>query len=115
MEGDLGISDIVSPDTPTTTNERGGSQSHIPVRFDLIDAKALFDVAKVLNEGAEKYSPGNWRLIPIRDHLNHLIMHSYAYLAGDTTDEHLAHAACRAIFALACELDPDATPEQDER
>lgn len=113
----IGTGDIVSraasPDAPTTTNERGGSQSHIPVRFDLIDAKALFEVAGVLHEGAEKYAPGNWRLIPVRDHLNHLLMHTFAYLSGDRTDDHLSHAVCRAIFALACDLDPEATPEKD--
>jgi len=107
------ISNIVSPDAETTTNERGGMQSHAPVRFDLIDAKALFATAAVLHEGAEKYAPGNWRLIPVRDHLNHLLMHVYAYLDGDRTDEHLSHAVCRAIFALGVELDPEALPEKD--
>lgn len=111
---DKAIASVVSPDAPVTTNEHGGSQSHIPVRFDLIDAKALFAAAAVLNEGAEKYSPGNWRLIPVRDHLNHLLMHTYAYLSGDRTDDHLSHALCRAIFALGVELDPDGTPEKDQ-
>lgn len=110
----LSITDIVSPDAPTTTNEKGGVQSHVPVRFDLIDGKALFAAAAVLYEGAEKYAPGNWRLISVRDHLNHLLMHTYAYLSGDRTDDHLSHAVCRAIFALAVELDPEATPEQDQ-
>ena len=111
---DQGISDIVSPDAPITTNEKGGQQSHVPVRFDLIDGKALFAMAKVLHEGAEKYSPGNWRNIETRDHLNHLLMHVYAYLAGDRTDDHLSHALCRATFALAVELDPEAGPERDQ-
>lgn len=94
-----GISSIVSPDAPTTTNEQGGSQSAIPVRFDLIDGNAMFEMAKVLHQGAEKYGADNWRKIPIEDHLNHLIMHAYAYLAGDRTDEHLSHIMCRAMFA----------------
>jgi hypothetical protein len=97
--GNDAIADISSPDAPTTTNEQGGSQSHIPVRFDLIDGKALFEMAKVLHEGAEKYGEDNWRLISIEDHQNHLIMHTYAYLAGDRTDEHLSHIMCRATFA----------------
>lgn len=108
------LSEIVSPDAPIETNEKGGMQSHVPVRFDLIDAKALFATAAVLHEGAEKYAPGNWRLIPVRDHLNHLLMHTYAYLSGDRTDDHLSHAVCRAIFALALDLDPDSKPEQDQ-
>lgn len=108
------VATIVHPDAPTTTNERGGKQSHVPVRFDLIDGKAMFAMAAVLHDGAEKYSPGNWRLIPTRDHLNHALMHIYAYLSGDRTDDHLSHALCRITFANATELDPEAGPERDE-
>lgn len=98
------ISDIVHPDVPMIVNEKGGAQSDIPVRFDLIDAKALFEMAKVLNEGAIKYGEDNWRLIDVKEHLNHLLMHTYAYLAGDITDEHLSHILCRAMFALGVTL-----------
>lgn len=98
------ISEVASPDAPTVTNERGGSQSHIPVRFDLIDPKALFAMAAVLHEGAEKYGEDNWRLIDIRDHLNHAMMHINAYLAGDTSDDHLSHLLCRATFACGVAL-----------
>jgi hypothetical protein len=64
-------------------------------------------MAKVLSEGAEKYGEQNWRKIDIPDHLNHLLMHTYAYLAGDTTDEHLSHILCRATFALGVSLGED--------
>lgn len=104
----------VDPNAPITTNEKGGGQSHIPVRFDLIDAQAMFAVAGVLHEGAEKYGENNWRLIDIEDHLNHLLTHVYAYLAGDTSDDHLSHAACRAIFALANKLDGEHTVDDYE-
>jgi len=100
------IPDIVNPDVPITTNEHGGSQSDVPVRFDLIDAKAMFEMAKVLDHGAKKYGANNWRLIPVEDHINHLLMHAYAYLAGDRTDDHLSHALCRATFALGVSLQP---------
>ncbi len=98
------IASIADPDAPMTTNEKGGSQSDIPVRFDLIDAKAMFEMAKVLDHGAKKYGANNWRLIDVEDHLNHLLMHTYAYLAGDRTDEHLSHILCRATFALGVSL-----------
>lgn len=101
------ISEVVSPDAPTITNEKGGSQSDVNVRFDLIDAKALFRMAGVLDHGAKKYGANNWRHIPVEDHLNHLLMHVYAYLAGDETDDHLSHALCRATFALGVRLDPN--------
>ena len=101
------MQDIVSPDVQMTTNEKGGSQSDVPVRFDLIDGKAMFEMAKVLDHGAKKYGENNWRLIDVDDHLNHLIMHAYAYLAGDRTDDHLSHTLCRAMFALGVALDDD--------
>lgn len=101
----MNLSDIVGKDVETVTNKRGGSQSRVPVRFDLIDGPALFKMAHVLYEGAEKYGANNWRAIDIEDHLNHLIMHAYAYLSGDRTDEHLSHIMCRAMFALATDLE----------
>lgn len=98
------LSDIVGPDRPIIFNEQGGGQS-VPVRFDLIDGPALFSMVKVLEEGAAKYGENNWRKVPIQDHLNHLIMHAYAYLSGDKSDEHLSHIMCRAMFAEAVKLE----------
>jgi Domain of unknown function (DUF5664) len=100
----MDIRRAVDPNIETHTNAKGGSQSHIPVRFDLVDGKAMFAMTAVLAEGAAKYGANNWRKIDIDDHLNHLIMHAYAYLAGDRSDEHLSHIMCRAMFAQAVEL-----------
>lgn len=96
----------VGPDEPITYNERGAGQSDIPYRLDLVDGPALLAMAKVLKEGADKYGPNNWRLLDIEDHLNHLIMHAYAYLAGDRSDDHLTHIMCRAMFAEGVALAP---------
>jgi hypothetical protein len=82
------------------TNEKGAAQSHTPCRFDLMPPVALFEIAKVLGEGAEKYGVGNWENIEVNDHLNHAIQHVYGYLMGDKTEEHLGHAICRLMFAL---------------
>lgn len=92
-------------DAPTEENSAGGKQSAIPYRFDLIDGSALAAMANVLHEGAIKYGENNWRLIPVQDHLNHLLMHTFAYLSGDTQDDHLSHILCRATFALGVELE----------
>lgn len=105
----MDVATAVSKDVQTHTNAKGGSQSHIPVRFDLVDGKAMFAMCGVLAEGAAKYGPNNWRKIDIDDHLNHLIMHAYAYLAGDRSDEHLSHIMCRAMFAQAVELTEETT------
>ncbi len=87
-------------DAPTITNSHGGKQSYTPYRFDLLPPVATAEVAKVLAYGASRYAPGNWRLISTEDHINHLLGHCIAYLAGDTSDDHLSHMATRALFAL---------------
>lgn len=91
----------VGPDAETVINNKGGKQSKVPYRMDLIDPYAILKAAKVLAEGAEKYGVDNWRLIPCSDHINHAIVHFYSWLAGDRSDDHLTHALCRAIFAVA--------------
>ena len=96
----------VGKDAPIEVNKLGGKQSKVEYRFDLVDPKALFATAKVLKEGFDKYgSDQNWRNISTRVHLNHLLIHVYAYLAGDKQDEHLSHAVCRAIFALGVDIE----------
>lgn len=89
----------VGKDVPIKTNEHGGSQSDVPYRFDLLDPEAMFAMTRVLAEGAEKYGENNWHKISVEDHLNHALIHIYAYLAGDRSDEHLSHLMCRALFA----------------
>ncbi|ASA22683.1 dATP/dGTP diphosphohydrolase domain-containing protein [Paenibacillus donghaensis] len=99
--------DGVGKDAPTVTNEFGGKQSEVLYRFDLLDPLAMFEMTKVLKYGADKYGADNWRDIPIEEHLNHLIIHAYAYLAGDKSDEHLSHIMCRSMFAQAVEIDSE--------
>lgn len=93
----------VGPDAPTTVNEAGGRQSASPYRADLFPPRALLAVANVLKLGADKYGAENWRKIPVRDHVNHALVHLFAMLAGDASDDHLEHAACRIMFALDLE------------
>ncbi|PYE51558.1 hypothetical protein HUB98_05975 [Paenibacillus barcinonensis] len=94
----------VGKDAPTVTNELGGKQSQVLYRFDLLNPAAMFEMTKVLKYGADKYGADNWMNIEVRDHINHMLIHAYAYLAGDTSDEHLSHIMCRAMFAQAVEL-----------
>jgi hypothetical protein len=91
----------VGPDAMTIQNEQGGKQADLPYAFHLIDSKALFALANVMDEGAKKYERDNWRKIDTESHLNHAISHIYAYLAGDTQDKHLEHAFCRLMMAVA--------------
>jgi len=90
----------VGPQAPVVTNDKGGSQSDSPYRCDLLPFRAVLMVSKVLKNGAGKYGPNNWRKIARVDHLNHALAHLCAHGAGDTQDDHLAHAACRILMAL---------------
>jgi CxxC-x17-CxxC domain-containing protein len=91
----------LSPDVPIVTNEKGAMQSATPYRFDLLDAKSMFKLAEVLAYGATRYAPDNWRGISASDHYNHLMQHLFAWKAGDTQDDHLGHALCRAMMLCA--------------
>lgn len=93
----------VGPDQPTIVNAQGGKQSDSPYRSDLLPPAALLVIARVLKEGADKYGDDNWRAIPRKDHMNHALTHMLTHRAGDQTDHHLAHAACRLLFALETE------------
>ena len=96
----------VEPDAPIVENENGGKQSDTPYGFHLLPISALFDAAKVAKYGADKYgetfSNRNYTKIPTIEHLNHAIQHIYAFLAGDTQDDHLGHAIVRLMFAYDC-------------
>ena len=93
----------VGPDAPVVKTERGGLHSDTPYRVDVVPPKALLAVAGVLKPGTEKYGLDNWRRIARREHLNHALVHIFAHLAGDQSDDHLTHAACRLLFALETE------------
>lgn len=105
----------VSKDEPTTVNPFGGKQSRVMYDYTLCDPKAMFEMTKVLKYGADKYGAENWRLIPIREHLNHMLIHTYAYLAGDTSDEHLSHIMCRALFAQGVAVQTQQDVERAEK
>lgn len=96
--------DGVGPDAPVSVNEKGGKQSSSPYRADLLPALATLEVAKVLKHGAAKYGPDNWRNLTTEEILNHVQVHLLAWFAGDRSDDHLSHAACRCLMALDLEL-----------
>ena len=80
-----------------------------PYSYAIIPNHALQQVARVMAVGTRKYGVRNWDKISVSDHLDHAIRHGYLYIMGDTTDEpdgitHLAHMACRALFALEVEM-----------
>lgn len=67
----------------------------------------LVRIGKVLQEGVDRYEPNNWRLIPQEAHLNHALIHLTAAGLGDTQDNHLDHALCRIMMAIATKPSKD--------
>ena len=65
------------------------------------EIEQVMRIAKVLQYGADRYKPNNWRLIPEEEHINRALVHIMAHLAGDTQDDHIDHALCRLMMSKA--------------
>ena len=101
------LSEDLSNTAPASVNEKGGKQHHRPYRMQAIPPKAIMEVGKVRYIGFNElgYDDLNYKLIPLEDHIGRALTHLFAYLAGDNSNDHLSHAACRVLFALEMELD----------
>lgn len=87
-------------DNQTYTNEQGGKQSFVAVRFDCIPPVVLRLLAQCLGFGARKYGKDNWKKIEQWDHLNHAMNHINEWNRGDRSEPHLVNAMARITFAL---------------
>ena len=89
------------------TNDQGGRQHARPYRMQAIPPKAILEVGKVRYIGHETlgYEDDNYKKIDKEDHIGRALTHLFAYLSGDTSNEHLSHAACRILFALEMEIE----------
>lgn len=82
------------------------------VRYELIPAGPLKEVARVLTFGAERYDDNNWQKVtPTERYLGALMRHVEEYrdpgrpnIDSDSGLHHLAHAATNALFLLWFEL-----------
>jgi hypothetical protein len=76
----------------------------------LLPSKPLLEIAKVLDYGAKKYEPHNWRKgISYTRVLSAAQRHLLAWNDGESVDpetnlSHIAHAACNLLFLLEYEL-----------
>lgn len=69
-------------------------------RYDLIATAGLRRLARTYAEGAHRYGERNWELgMPASTLINHALRHLNLWLAGNSDEDHLAHAAWN-LFAL---------------
>lgn len=65
-----------------------------PARYDLLmrNSVAMRRMAEVFGEGEAKYGPDNWmKGFEESVLISHAMEHLRQYLAGDTSDDHIAH------------------------
>jgi Domain of unknown function (DUF5664) len=79
-------------------------------RWSLLPLRAVALVVDVLEYGAQKYAPDNWRKVPDwrQRYYDAAMRHILAWRLGGRLDAesglpHLAHAICCLLFALELE------------
>ena len=97
------------PQAEIVTNARGGKQSKAEYLWTDFCPNAMLSVAKLSNAGCQKYGSDNWKKISVLDHVGHAISHLFLYLAKDTSEDHLSHAAWRVLAAMGVENNEKAT------
>jgi 5'(3')-deoxyribonucleotidase len=85
-------------------NENGAKQTDLKARYDLLPARAVEEVARVLHHGAEKYGVDNWRGLSVSEIHNHTLGHAVNFNRTNELED-LAHTACRALMALEIYLE----------
>jgi len=88
-----------------TTNQAMRFNTGKP-QWSLVDMTCFEDMVRVLEFGAKKYTPGNWKKgLPIMSQYDSLARHMVAFMNGENTDpetglSHLAHAQCNLMFMM---------------
>lgn len=74
------------------------------LKWSLVDFKSLEGMVRVLEMGAKKYDPHNWKKgMPVSQVSESLMRHLYAFLNGEDHDKesglhHISHVMCNAMF-----------------
>lgn len=109
---DAGDMQLVPVETSPNTgqpNPKDTAGSAKP-RMGLVPVAAMEPLARVMELGARKYGPYNWREAPIKNmiYANAALRHLYAWIGGQSVDpesgqSHLAHVASCMMIVLDAE------------
>ena len=78
---------------------------HLLERYDLMSPEANRRRATVYGKGAKNHGDRNWENgMPISECINRATRHLGLYLAGEPSEDHLAHAALNLDFIMHYEL-----------
>ncbi|HZR80434.1 MAG TPA: dATP/dGTP diphosphohydrolase domain-containing protein [Candidatus Binatia bacterium] len=77
---------------------------------------SILEIGRVLKHGEDKYGDDrNWRGIPVRQHLRHVLAHLFAHEELDRSEGewgHIYRACSRLLFAIEIELtEAEARPD----
>ena len=84
--------------------EKGLRYNKEKLKWSLVDFESLEEMVKVLEFGAEKYEPDNWkRGLPTLEICESLLRHVFAYMRGEDIDpesgrSHIGHILCNGMF-----------------
>lgn len=74
-------------------------------RMDLLQVRAIMEVAKILEAGGIKYAPRNWEKgIPLSRYIDSGMRHTFKYLRGDKDEPHLAMACWNFLCCLDTQI-----------
>ena len=74
------------------------------LKWSLVEFSSLEDMVRVLEFGAEKYSPDNWKKgLDQKEIVESMLRHIFAYMRGEKMDPesglpHVGHIQCNAMF-----------------
>lgn len=100
---------------------RGRKDDQGKLRWTLLPWVSVSQIVRVLEFGAEKYAPGNWKKVsnPVDRYADALLRHVIAWTNGEKLDpesghHHLAHAGCCVLFLLWFDHQPATAALREE-
>lgn len=130
VDGEIHTKKDCGPFTPAVKELPGSSLNPEPGRkddagklpYDLLPWPAVAQVVAVLQYGAKKYAPDNWKQVKDwrRRYFSAACRHLISWVTGEKLDpetglHHLAHATCCVLFCLDLDSKSDESLEEMKR